>query len=97
MDDLRLALRAFRWRRGGSLVVLLAGALTVAAAALGPLFASAAAESVLQDRLTQAGAHERLVIGDEDPDRHAAPPVVKGIRADTRQPASAGPASSVPP
>ncbi|MCA0328542.1 MAG: hypothetical protein LCI03_01405 [Actinobacteria bacterium] len=61
MDDLRLALRAFRWRRGGSLVVLLAGALTVAAAALGPLFASAAAESVLQDRLTQAEADQTTI------------------------------------
>ncbi len=61
MDDLRLALRAFRWRRGGSLVVLLAGALTVAAAALGPLFASAAAESVLQDRLTQAETDQTTI------------------------------------
>lgn len=56
MNDLRLALRAFRWRRGGSIVVLVAAALTVAAAALGPLFSAAAAESVLQDRLVQARA-----------------------------------------
>jgi len=61
VDDLRLALRAFRWRRGGSIVVLVAGALTVAAAALGPLFSSVAAESVLQDRLAQAEALETTI------------------------------------
>lgn len=61
MNQLRLALRAFRWRRGGSLVVLVAGALTVAAAALGPLFSAAAAESVLQDRLIQADTADTTI------------------------------------
>ncbi len=61
MNDLRLALRAFRWRRGGSLVVLVVAALTVAAAAIGPLYAAAAAESVLQDTLTQATADQTTI------------------------------------
>ena len=61
VNDLRLALRAFRWRRGGSLVVLLVGALTVAAAAIGPLYSAAAAESVLQDRLAQATADQTTI------------------------------------
>lgn len=61
MNQLRLALRAFRWRRGGSIVVLVAAALTIAAAALGPLFSSAAAESVLQDRLIQSDTADTTI------------------------------------
>ncbi|MGD9956025.1 MAG: FtsX-like permease family protein [Candidatus Nanopelagicales bacterium] len=61
MNQLRLALRAFRWRRGGSIVVLVAAALTIAAAALGPLFSAAAAESVLQDRLVQSDTADTTI------------------------------------
>ena len=61
MQDLRLALRAFWWRRGSSAVVLVVAALTVAAAAIGPLYAAAATESVLQDRLRGATALQTTI------------------------------------
>lgn len=61
LSDLALALRAFRWRLGGSLVVLIVASLVVAAAAIGPMYAGAAAESVLQDRLGEATANETTI------------------------------------
>lgn len=61
LKDLLLTLRAFRWRRGGSIVVLVVGTLTVAAAAIGPLYAGAAAESLLQDRLRAATALQSTI------------------------------------
>lgn len=63
-----LALRAFRWRRGSSIVVLVAAALTIAAAAIGPLYAAAAAESVLQDRLSEATADQTTIAFSADAD-----------------------------
>jgi putative ABC transport system permease protein len=47
----RLAVRALWFRRGVSLVVLLVASVAVAAAALGPVWSSAAQESLLRDRL----------------------------------------------
>ena len=41
--------------------MLVVGALTVAAAAIGPLYSAAAAESVLQDRLTQATTDQTTI------------------------------------
>ena len=50
-----LVLRALWWRRGVTLAVLIVAIVTTTAAALGPLYARAAGESILQDHLTQAG------------------------------------------
>jgi hypothetical protein len=68
VKDLVLTLRAFRWRRGGSIVVLVVAALTVAAAAIGPLYAGSAAESVLQDRLRQGTAGQTTIAFSADAD-----------------------------
>ena len=53
---LGLTLRALWWRRGSSLTLLAVGTVTCAAAALGPMYAAAASESTLQDRLTTSPA-----------------------------------------
>ena len=55
-DALRRLLRGITARRWSSLALLVTGALTVAAATLGPLYARAAQESVLHDALTSAPA-----------------------------------------
>jgi hypothetical protein len=68
VTDLRLLVRAFRWRRGGSTVLLVVASLTIAAAAIGPLYAAAAAESVLQDRLQQATADQTTIAFSEPSD-----------------------------
>jgi putative ABC transport system permease protein len=68
VNDLRLLLRAFGWRRGGSLVLLVVASLTIAAAAIGPLYAAAAAESVLQDRLREATADQTTIAFSEPSD-----------------------------
>ena len=68
MNDLRLLLRAFRWRRGGSIVLLVVASLTIAAAAIGPLYAASAAESVLQDRLREATADQTTIAFSEPSD-----------------------------
>lgn len=52
----RLVLRALWWRRGLAAAVLLVAVVTTTAAALGPLYARAAGESILQDHLRQAGS-----------------------------------------
>lgn len=49
-----LVLRGLWWRRGLTSAVLAVAVVTTTAAALGPLYARAAAESTLQDQLTQA-------------------------------------------
>jgi putative ABC transport system permease protein len=65
---LRLLVRGLWWRRGLTLAVLAVAAVTTTAAALGPLYARAAAESILQDHLVQAGARTGLrVSGDVEP------------------------------
>ncbi|UQX86909.1 ABC transporter permease [Jatrophihabitans telluris] len=56
----RLALHALWWRRGLSAAVLAVAMVTTTAAALGPLYARAAGESILQDHLSQAGADSGL-------------------------------------
>jgi putative ABC transport system permease protein len=53
---LSLVLRGLWWRKGLTGAVLGVAVVTTTAAALGPLYARAAAESVLQDHLTQAGS-----------------------------------------
>jgi hypothetical protein len=53
---LALTTRALLWRRGSTLTLLAVATVTTAAAALGPIYAQAAAESTLRDTLTQAPA-----------------------------------------
>ena len=53
-------LRALWWRRGVTVAVLVVAVVTTTAAALGPLYARAAGESILQDHLTQAGSSAGL-------------------------------------
>jgi putative ABC transport system permease protein len=61
VDRLGLLLRALWWRRGLSAATLLVAAITIGAGSLGPLYARAADESTLHDRLasapTQAALH----------------------------------------
>jgi putative ABC transport system permease protein len=52
---LRLLSQGLRWRRGLAAAVLGVAVVTMTAAALGPLYARAAAESILQDHLRHAG------------------------------------------
>jgi putative ABC transport system permease protein len=56
----RLALtgRGLWWRRGSAMTLLAVATVTVTAAALGPVFAQAASESTLRDRLTAAPVTE---------------------------------------
>ena len=58
MRALRLALRALRWRRGQSAVLLLVATAATTCAALGPVWARAAEESLLQERLRAAPVSE---------------------------------------
>jgi len=51
-----LTARALWWRRGASATLLVVATVTTGAAALGPIYARAAGESTLRDRLTQAPA-----------------------------------------
>jgi hypothetical protein len=51
---LPLALKGLLWRRNLSAAILITAIITTTAAALGPLYARAAAESTLRDELTQA-------------------------------------------
>lgn len=53
-----LVVQALWWRRGVSLVTLVVAALTVAAAAIAPIYSRAAAESVLRDRLSTAAPED---------------------------------------
>ncbi len=53
-DSLGLALRGLWWRKGVSIAVLLVAVTTVLAAAIGPLYARAGSESILQDTLRSA-------------------------------------------
>jgi len=50
-----LFLRGLWWRRGLTAALLAVSVVTTLAAALGPLYARAAAESILQDHLAEAG------------------------------------------
>ncbi|MGI8761758.1 MAG: FtsX-like permease family protein [Jatrophihabitantaceae bacterium] len=83
MHRLRLLLRGLWWRRGLTAAVLAVAVVTTTAAALGPLYARAAAESILQDHLTQAGStaglsvHADLDIGNPTAYRHYAAAVPK--------------------
>ena len=62
MPRVPLLLRGLWWRRGLTGAVLAVAVATTTTAALGPLYARAAAESTLQDHLTQAGTVGRLVL-----------------------------------
>jgi hypothetical protein len=53
-----LGLRALWWRRGASLAVLAAATLAVLAAAIGPLWARTAEESLVRTRLSDAPVRE---------------------------------------
>ena len=57
---LALLLRALWWRRGLSAATLLVAAITIAAGSLGPMFARAADESTLRDRLTESASAAAL-------------------------------------
>jgi putative ABC transport system permease protein len=57
-----LLLRGLWWRRGLTAAVLAVAVATTTTAALGPLYARAAAESVLQDHLIQAGPAAGLAL-----------------------------------
>ena len=57
---LALLLRALWWRRGLSAATLLVAAITIGAGSLGPLYARAAGESTLQDRLTESASAAAL-------------------------------------
>lgn len=54
MEALRLALRGLRWRAGSSAAVLVVSVVAMAGAALGPLYASSASESLVRDALASA-------------------------------------------
>ncbi len=51
MEALRLSLRGLRWRAGSSLAVLVVAVIAMAGAALGPLYARSASESLVRDGL----------------------------------------------
>lgn len=53
-DSLGLAVRGLWWRKGVSIAVLVVATTTVLAAAIGPLYARAGSESILQDTLREA-------------------------------------------
>lgn len=53
---MRVVLKALWWRKGVSLAILAVAALSVAAAAVGPLYSRAAEESVLRQALTSVPA-----------------------------------------
>ncbi len=54
MEALRLALRGLRWRSGPSIAVLVVAMIAMAGAALGPLYARSAEESLVRDGLAQS-------------------------------------------
>ncbi len=54
MQALQLTLRGLRWRAGSSLAVLVVAVVAAGAAALGPLYASSAEESLVRDSLAMA-------------------------------------------
>ncbi len=56
MEALRLALRGLRWRAGASLAVLVVAVVASAAAALGPLYARSAEESLVRDGMAREPA-----------------------------------------
>lgn len=60
MQQLALLVRALWWRRGLSLATLLVAAITIGAGSLGPLYAHAADESTLRDRLTESASQAAL-------------------------------------
>ncbi|MFN8168927.1 MAG: FtsX-like permease family protein [Candidatus Nanopelagicales bacterium] len=56
MEGLRLALRGLRWRAGSSMAVLVVAVVASAGAALGPLYARSAEESLVREGLATAPA-----------------------------------------
>ena len=53
VESVRLALRGLRWRLGSSLAVLVVAVVATAGAALGPLYATSAEDSLVRDGLAQ--------------------------------------------
>ncbi len=56
MESLRLALRGLRWRSGPSVAILLVAMVAMMGAALGPLYAASAEDSLVRDSLASAPA-----------------------------------------
>lgn len=54
VEALRLSLRGLRWRAGSSLAVLVVAVIAMGGAALGPLYARSASESLVRDGLATA-------------------------------------------
>jgi putative ABC transport system permease protein len=67
-DSLGLAIRGLWWRKGVSIAILLVAVTTVLAAAIGPLYAHAGSESILQDTLRTAKVSD---VGVEIYENHA--------------------------
>lgn len=60
MERFALLVRALRWRRGLSLATLIVAAITIGASSLGPIYARAAGESTLRDRLNSSASDAAL-------------------------------------
>ena len=73
-----LALRGLWWRRGLTLAMLVVAIVSTTAAALGPLYARAAAESTLHDQLTSSGSAAGLHFSTNNVEAYA--DIVAGIR-----------------
>lgn len=73
-----LALRGLWWRRGLTLAILVVAIVSTTAAALGPLYARAAAESTLHDQLTSSGSTAGLHFSTNNVEAYA--DIVDGIR-----------------
>ncbi|HET7899892.1 MAG TPA: ABC transporter permease [Candidatus Nanopelagicales bacterium] len=56
MESVRLALRGLRWRTGSSIAVLAVAIVAMAGAALGPLYAASAADSLVRDSMATSPA-----------------------------------------
>ncbi|MFY9913780.1 MAG: FtsX-like permease family protein [Nocardioidaceae bacterium] len=74
-----LALRGLWWRRGLTLAILAVAIVSTTAAALGPLYARAAAESTLHDQLTSSGSAAGLHFSTSNIEAYA--DVIAGIRS----------------
>jgi putative ABC transport system permease protein len=56
VESLRLALRGLRWRVGPSVAVFVVAVVAMAGAALGPMYAASASDSLVRDDLATSGA-----------------------------------------
>ncbi|MEO6885169.1 MAG: FtsX-like permease family protein [Jatrophihabitantaceae bacterium] len=74
-----LTLRGLWWRRGLTLAMLAVAIVTTTAAALGPLYARAAAESTLHDQLTSSGSTPGLHFATDNVEAYS--DIVDGVRS----------------